>query len=246
MKHRTNNVLTFLVCLSVGLLIAGLNNSAYAEEKKVGEKQQMNQKLIHGKVTQTMGASGYTYAEVDTGKEKIWAAGPVTPLKVGDMVTVSKGMPMKNFHSKTLERDFAVVYFIGSFNANVDPQKVKASGMASLHAHSKQNLDAAPVTGISKVKGGKTISEILSDKKNLSGKTVRVRGKVTKYSAEIMGKNWLHIKDSSTQDYLVVTTNSTAAINDVIIFEGKLALDKDFGYGYIYPVILEDAGLTKE
>jgi len=73
-----------------------------------------------------------------------------------------------------------------------------------------------------------------------------VRGKVTKFTANVMGKNWLHIRDSSTLQDLTVTTKDTAVIDDVIIVEGKLELNKDFSYGYVYPVILLDAKIIKE
>ena len=75
---------------------------------------------------------------------------------------------------------------------------------------------------------------------------MRVRGKVTKFTAGVMGKNWLHIIDSSTMDDLTVTTDGEAAVDAVIVIEGKLALDKDFGYGYVYPLIVENASITKE
>ena len=73
-----------------------------------------------------------------------------------------------------------------------------------------------------------------------------MRGQVTKFTANVMKKNWLHIKDSSGEDDLTITTNNTAAVDDVIVISGKLALDKDFGYGYVYPLIIEQASITKE
>ena len=73
-----------------------------------------------------------------------------------------------------------------------------------------------------------------------------MRGQVTKFTANVMDKNWLHIRDSSTLDDLTITTDSTAAIDAVVVIEGKLALNKDFGYGYVYPLIVEDASVTKE
>ena len=41
-------------------------------------------------------------------------------------------------------------------------------------------------------------------------------------------------------------TDGIADIDAVVIVEGRLALDKDFGYGYFYPLIVEDASVTKE
>lgn len=66
-----------------------------------------------GKVLETMNAATYTYIRVDTGKATNWAAAPQFAVKVGDTVTVESGMPMPNYHSKTLNRDFEVVYFTG-------------------------------------------------------------------------------------------------------------------------------------
>ena len=98
---------------------------------------------------------------------------------------------------------------------------------------------------ISKVEGGNTIAEIHARKDELNGDTIRIRGQVTRFTPNVLGKNWVHIRDSSADD-LTVTTDATAAINDIFIFEGRLELDKDYGYGYVYPVILEDARITKE
>jgi hypothetical protein len=89
-----------------------------------------------------------------------------------------------------------------------------------------------------------TISKLLADKQAYAGKVIKVKGQVTKYNAGIMGKNWVHIQDGT--DYkdgfdLTVTTDITAAMGQIVTFEGKIALDKDFGYGYSYAVIMEDA-----
>ena len=245
MTHRTNSIVMLLTCFSLTITNAGLINSAYAEQNNTKEKQQTTSNIIHGKVTEIIKASVYTYAEVDTGKNKVWAAGPVTPLKTGDMISFSKGMPMKNFHSKSMKRDFPVIYFVNSFKTTNMDSKNKITERALPHSHLKQKQAAKPVKGINKVKGGNTIAEINMGKQKLKGKTVRVRGKVTKFTPNVMGKNWLHIRDSSTLDDLTATSDSTVAIDDVVILEGKLELDKDYGYGYVYPVILEDAKITK-
>jgi hypothetical protein len=88
------------------------------------------------------------------------------------------------------------------------------------------------------------ISDLLANKKNYSGKTIRVTGQVTKYNAGIMGKNWIHIQDGSEFDGgfdLVITSDQPAAVGQTITFEGKIVLDKDFGYGYTYAVLMEEA-----
>jgi len=105
---------------------------------------------------------------------------------------------------------------------------------------------------IAKAKGKNsyTVGECFQEGKKLNNKKVKIRGKVVKVSRMIMGKNWVHIQDGSgnpmknTHD-LVVTTMAEPAMNSVVLVEGTLHADKDFGAGYKYKVIIEDAEITK-
>jgi len=93
-----------------------------------------------------------------------------------------------------------------------------------------------------------TIERLMADKKSFSGKTIKVKGVVTKVNEEIMGKNWVHIQDGTEAngEYdLTITTLQSATVGDTVTFEGKIALDKDFGYGYFYSVIMEDGNIIK-
>lgn len=245
MIRRTNFSIILLACFSLSLLNAGLVNAVYAAENSTKEAQQNDPQKIYGKVTDVIDVAGYTYAEVDTGKEKVWVAGPPTALKNGDMISFSSRMPMQNFHSKTIGRDFPLIYFINNYITDKE-SSTTASTTASAHSQLKQQQTVKPIKGINKVEGGKTIADIYNDKSKLNGKTIRVRGQVTKFTPNIKGKNWLHIRDSSTLDDLTVTSQDTVAVGDIVISEGKLELDKDYNYGYFYPVILEGATVTKE
>ncbi len=97
-----------------------------------------------------------------------------------------------------------------------------------------------------KGKNGYTVGECFTLGKKLNNKIVRVRGKVVKLSRMIMGKNWVHIQDGTgnpmknTHD-LVVTTMAEPKLDSVVVVEGTLHADKDFGAGYKYKVIIEDA-----
>lgn len=197
---------------------------------------------IYGKVIETIRAGNYTYVHVDTGKEKHWAAAPPITLKNGSMVAFVPNMPMKNFESKTLNRKFDVVYFVGQIYTDKAGDHPAKTDM-----HSKaDNTPAQPVANIKKAANGKTIDEVLTQKKDLAGQTVQIRGQVVKFTAQVMGKNWIHIQDSSTSKDLTLTTADTAKKGDVILVTGKLQLNKDFGFGYTYDVLLEDSSLTVE
>ncbi|MDX9834183.1 MAG: DNA-binding protein [Desulfobulbus sp.] len=96
----------------------------------------------------------------------------------------------------------------------------------------------------------RSVGECFMQAKELNGKKVRVRGKVMKVSRLIMGKNWLHIQDGTgnptkNQHDLVVTTMDAPAEGEVITIEGVLAANRDFGAGYKYAVIVEDAKVEK-
>lgn len=204
--------------------------------------------LVSGAVVETMDSGGYTYARVDVNGEPLWAAGPTTPMAVGDTISFSTLIPMQNFHSNTMNRDFPVLYFIDSF--------ITANASNSGHAPTQTNdaMPAAPsvaavnvpVEKIEKVADGYTIAEILAQRNELTGKPIKVRGQVTKVVSGIMGKNWVHISDSSGNDDFIVTTSGTASNGQVIVAEGNLALNRDFGYGYKYDILMEDATVTAE
>ena len=198
---------------------------------------------IHGKVIDIIEAAGYTYIRIDTGSDKLWAAGPSTAFNKGDMVAFDTGMPMKDFHSKSLDRTFNLLYFVDAFDTDTGPAQPR---MPEPHSKVESSPQSSPIANISKANGGQTIAEIISGKDALADKPVKVRGKVVKFTAAVLGKNWIHIKDSSTGADLTVTTDANANNGDIVLIEGKLGRNKDFGYGYLYDVIVEDAKVTVE
>jgi len=199
---------------------------------------------ISGTVVETQEAGGYTYARLDTANGEVWAAGPTAPLAVGSQISVTTQMPMANFHSKALNRDFAMLYFVEGFGgASSDADAaVKA-------AHSAVPVAAAPVQSmiaLKKVEGGQTIAEVLGSLETMASQPLKIRGRVTKFNSGIMGKNWIHIEDGSGMGDLTVTTDATVQPGDTVVVEGGLSLNKDFGYGYVYDVIMENAKVTVE
>ena len=206
-----------------------------------------------GVVIETMNAGGYTYVKIDTGSKKIWAAASEFQIKVGDKVSFTKGLPMKEYHSKTLNRTFNLIYFVSDISipgsdkdANKSPKKKTFLPHAKTEITPSAKID---FSGIKKPKGGKTVSEIYADKDNLSGKEVIVRGKVVKFSRNIMGKNWIHLQDGTgdkDNNDLTITTSTMSNEGDTVLAKGIIVTNKDFGYGYKYDVIIEDAKVTIE
>jgi len=205
-----------------------------------------------GKVLEVLQAGSYTYVHLDTGKEKVWLAGPTSQVKPGDRVVFLPAMPMTGFESKALGRTFDLVYFVGSIDREgaepargaVPPGHPQAAPGAGRTVTAKMDFSK-----ITKPAGGKTVAEIIKEKKQLSGKKIAVRGKVVKFSAEIMGKNWIHLNDGTVKEGgedLTITTKAEAKVGDTVLVRGVVVTEKDFGSGYHYAVIIEDAQITVE
>ena len=205
--------------------------------------------MVTGPVLETMNASNYTYVRVKTDAGDVWAASGEFKVAVGDRVTLALEMPMENFHSETLKRDFPLIYF----TTRIGPEgQVPPALPAMMSAHgmgggTQAGAAAAQVTEpIQPAPGGTTVAAVWADRKSLAGKTVTVRGKVVKFNGGILGRNWIHIQDGTgaasdgTND-LLVTSDAAAKVGDVITATGTVAIDKDFTAGYAYAVLIEGA-----
>jgi hypothetical protein len=207
--------------------------------------------MVTGPVLETMNASNYTYVRVKTDAGDVWAAAGVFPVAVGDRVTLALEMPMENFHSETLKRDFPLIYFTTRIGREGE---VPAAAPAMMSAHgmgggAQAGAAAAQVTEpIAPAPGGTTVANVWANRKALAGKTVTVRGKVVRFNGGILGRNWIHIQDGTgtaadgTND-LLVTSDAAAKVGDVITATGTVAVDKDFTAGYAYAVLVESAKL---
>jgi hypothetical protein len=213
--------------------------------------------LISGAIVETMDAAGYTYVLVDTGEQKVWAAGPQTTVQVGENVVLTSGMPMMDFHSQTLNRTFDVVYFVGAIKGNgggaapapkapAIAQAIPEHGTASEKATSRVAVD---LSNIQKASGGKTVAELFSERDTLVEQEVLVRGRVVKFNAGIMGRNWIHLQDGSGAEGsndLTVTTDDTVKLGDLVVVKGKLKTNQEFGHGYSYDILIEQAKVEVE
>lgn len=250
--------------ISAALLLAlVLTGPAFAEDaKKEVPAAAPAQQAVQGKVLETMSGAGYTYLLIENGQDKTWAAIPEgSKIEVGQQVAVQPGMVMQSFESKALGKTFDQIIFSPGLaddaaaaaqdrqmGAPVDDETLAmlsgGSSRAVVPAHDALKIDKA------EGENGRTVEQCFAEAEQLNGKTVRVRGKAVKFSPEIMGKNWIHLQDGSgdpmknTHD-LVVTTAETVDKDAVIVVEGVLSKDKDFGAGYRYDAILEDAKISK-
>ena len=210
---------------------------------------------IKGQVLEVKEVDSYTYLRLKTKDGETWAAVPKAQVKEGANVTITNASLMKDFESKTLKMTFPTILFGalgGAEGAAPAPRVIGSDFMPAAsnpHAGAKKTEAVADVK-VPKAKGAnaKTVAEIISKSDALKDKPVLVRGKVVKFNAEIMVKNWLHLRDGSgsaadnTNDILV-TTKATANIGDTVTVKGTVRTNMEFGSGYSYKVLIEDATL---
>jgi hypothetical protein len=192
-------------------------------------------------------ATNYTYIQVKEEDNQYWVAITKSDIKTGGTYYWSQGMPMENFPSKDLNRTFPLLYLVQNFTDKPITQEGQSSSSSSWTgnqpATEQQDISLTPAGN------GITLEELFSHKDQYAGKSVIVRGKVVKYNPHIMDKNWIHIQDGtkSGEDFdLALTSSDEVKIGDVVTFEGIITLDKDFGAGYFYKVIMEDAKQVTE
>jgi hypothetical protein len=208
---------------------------------------------VTGPVRETMDAASYTYVRVGTDKGDVWAAAPQFAVKVGDRVVVPLEMPMQNFHSQSLNRDFPVIYFVSAIRRDGDAAATATSApLSPMASHGASTAEPAEkIAPMPAPAGGTTIADLWASRKALAGKTVTVRGKVVKFNGGILGRNWIHLQDGtgttadSTNDITVTTGEDVVVkVGDTIAITGTVVLDKDFGAGYAYGTLIENARLA--
>lgn len=201
-------------------------------------------KVIVKEVIQT---NNYTYLNTDENGKLQWIAVPKIEAAIDDIYYFQGGLEMKDFNSKELGRTFESVVFL---NGLISPE-IAEGGKTVLNQSvqmAKSESKKEDIT-INPAEGGITIGELLANKGEYASKVVRIRGQVIKYNSGILKKNWLHLQDGSgsSGDFdLTVTTDSEVKVNDIITVEGIITLDKDFGAGYFYSILMENARIIEK
>ncbi|MHC4244053.1 MAG: GW dipeptide domain-containing protein [Planctomycetota bacterium] len=198
---------------------------------------------VHAVVVQeVIQANSYTYLNVKENDSTFWIAITKREMVVGETFSFAGGLKMTDFESKDLQRTFETIYFVGNITKNApSPSTAKQSGENPHRL--KPTIDKKEIS-IEPIEGGISIGELFSNKDSYANKTVLIKGQVTKVNRGILGSNWIHLQDgtSGSGNYdLTVTTQDEVSVGDIVTFKGLIILNKDFGAGYAYDVLMEKA-----
>ena len=211
--------------------------------------------MVRGTVLETMNSGGYTYVFMQTDKDQRWLAVGETMVQVGDVVQTSEGMPMQGFMSKTLDRTFDVIYFVSALqnlSAATLPEAAPTDVLPAGHPSVDENVESvAADIKVAKLEPGSNIAYVYANKDSLANQQISLRGKVVKYNEGILGWNFIHIQDGSGEvadgsNDLTVTSKGTTAMGETVVVTGTIILNKDFGSGYSFPVMMENATIEAE
>ncbi len=240
------NVKNYLLILILFVTIIACNtggtNADSIEAVEATEQATDQHKAVVKEILQT---PVYSYLFVEEHNKSYWVACTRQEFFVDQTVYFMTGLAMENFNSKELNRTFDLVYFLNEVTFE--------KGEEHMHTHAapkgmvKEAVKAE--IKVDRAEGGITLEDLYSNPQNYKGKIVKIKGQVVKYNEAIMGKNWVHIQDGtgSGNDFdLTITTQNSVNVGDVVTFSGTIFLDKDFGAGYIYKVIMEDSELLTE
>lgn len=212
-----------------------------------GDSHSGNVALKQGIVKEVLNADRYTYLELEQEDgSTYWIAISKQAIEVGEKITFDEGILKHNFESKEFNRMFETIYLVsryqrfrkksGGQNSTFSPKEVVVKSKTD-EQNSQQQSQAS-----SAPEGSTMISSIYANPVEYQNKEITIHGLVVKVNYNIMGKNWVHIQNSDNkgQDF-TLTTNDQVMEGEEVTFSGTIFLDKDFGAGYRYDVIMENA-----
>ncbi len=226
-------ILFLTTVIFILLASCGSDNSA-----NIVSGQESTHKVV---VTDVMQTTNYTYLYVKENSADIWLAVPKMKASKGQTYYYDDGMLMENFVSKELGRTFDKIYFLGGVRTTLEVPMKKPTSMSD---HNQKPVIEKKNVNIEAISGGITIKELFANKAKYEGKVVKIKGEVSKFNPGIMNRNWIHLQDGTDNNGefdLTVTTDAVVKTGETITVEGKIALNKDFGYGYKYAVLMEAA-----
>lgn len=212
---------------NVYALIVALVSSLYAGD------------VFEGVVVETLDAGGYTYLQIEDAKKKYWVAVEGVKIDKGVEVRFTEEMRVKEFKSQSLGRVFDEIIFASNLQYRT---KVAETGNLALI---REHVEISSY----QQKGTISVKEALQKREELKGKTIAIRGRVVKASANILERNFIHLQDGTGENKevgrIVFTSKELPKVGDVLTATGTVSVDKNFGSGYVYPIIVENASFTK-
>lgn len=227
-------------------------SSSGNSDSKVDFNNPMGSNEFHSVVVkEVLPTTKYVYLNVTEGDEEFWVATTLMDVKKGETYYYKGGLLKTNFESKEYNRVFDKVILVSSLvaaanhgtdatetNSAVDYSKIPMKT-------AKQDIEMHTEKVVHRT-GSMKIADLVKNPKKYEGQTIQLDGVCTKINAGIMNRNWLHIKDGTKDDFdLVITSDAYVPEGSPFTIKAVVVLNKDFGAGYKYDLILEQGEIIK-
>ncbi|MBK7429232.1 MAG: SH3-like domain-containing protein [Saprospiraceae bacterium] len=200
----------------------------------------MVHRVVANEILQT---ERYTYLNVTEAGKNFWIATAKVDAVKGKPYIYRGGLMKTNFESQEFKRVFDTIYLVSSVmdeqqhpGGNIDNAGVEHNHPLEAGASSAPHVHAADAV---------KITDLFANMKKYEGQVITVDGEIAKVNNGIMGRNWVHLQDGSKKDGknldLTLTTLANIPLGSHIAIKGKVVLNKDFGAGYKYNIILEES-----
>ncbi len=200
-------------------------------------------------VNEKLPTSKYVYLKVTEAGEQFWIATRNQEITIGGTYFYRSGLLKTNFESKEYNKVFDKIYLVsnlvaedhrstsGAINSEISKEEKSITQKETIPTHTEKIIQH---------KGSITIAEIVSNPSEYDGKTVQLTGKCIKINPNIMNRNWIHLQDGSKNDYdLVITSDTFVPEGKIITIRALVSLNRDFGAGYHYDLILENGTIIE-
>jgi len=246
MKYLTPVLMWLIILSACESKPKVITEESPTQEQATGTAMEESATKLHKVVVEeVLPTEKYSYLRVKENEEDFWIAIPKTEIEKGGTYYYRGGLKKTNFKSAEYDRVFETVYLVSGVSK--DPGMSEMSG-ANPHQNINNTEPAGENINVGPPPGGIKLAELMNNKKKYEGQVVKVQGRVVKLNNMIMNRNWVHIQDASLKDQtadLTVTTDENVGLGDVVAFEGKISLNKDFGAGYKYEIIMEEAHIIR-
>ncbi len=194
-------------------------------------------------VQEVLPSSKYVYLQVKEGERTYWMATGPSSIDVGEVYYYNEALVKADFESKELNKVFDTLYLVTLLVPEAHGKNLKPIGKVAPPPKSDETstqskgVHSALGSGIVKKT---TIRELLENPGDFEGKLVEIKGECTKINTGILSRNWIHLQDPDERDKkIVLTSTEEVSKGDMVTFRARVALNKDFGAGYTYEVLLE-------
>lgn len=191
-------------------------------------------------VEETLQGGSYTYMKVKDTKSSYWiAVSRVDGVKKGDEIRFTEEMVVEKLNSKALKRDFKNIVFASNLMYRTALKENKNLALITQHSDSS----------VFKNKNTITVKDAILQREANKDKLISIRGQVAKVSKNILNKNWIHIQDGTGSngvvERVVFTSTDEPKLGSIITATGFVRVEKNFGSGYVYKIIVENATFSK-